>query len=143
MARWTDEHNEMMKEMIDKGRSLKSIAGELGFSLGTLKIRSARLKEGFINTRKEWTEEDTDRAVAMRKRGKLMKEIAEVLGAHESTVTSRLKPFKDLFEQDQFKPQKAGPRTYVNSVMKEPLKENSTPSRPGAMGYAKIRSRGL
>lgn len=110
-----------MKEMIDKG--------------GTLKVRPARLKE--------WTQEDTERAIAMRKRGKLIKEIAEILGACECTVISRLKPFRHMFEQEEFKPQKAGPRTYVNSVIREPLKDNWTPSRPGAMDYAKIRSRGL
>lgn len=133
----------MMKEMIDKGRSLKPIAQDLGFSPGTPKIRSARLKEGFISTGKEWAEEDTERAIAMRKRGKLIKEIAEILGVCERTVTTRLKPFRHLFEQGQFKPRKAGPRTYVNSVIKEPLKDNWAPSRPGAMDYAKIRSRGL
>ena len=89
-----------------------------------------------------WTNKDTLRLLELLGQKKTHEEIAADLGRHPSTIAKRVRAYRYIP-----KAVAAGtvpPRTIVNAAMREPLSGGTwTPTRPGAMDYAQIPSKGI
>ena len=70
------------------------------------------------------------------------KEIAKELNRHLSTITHRSQRIR--YKQQPPKDGLVPPRTIFNGSMREPLPKGGwVPTRPGAMDYARVPSRGI
>ena len=89
-----------------------------------------------------WTNNDTLRLLELLGQKKTNEQIAEELGRHPSTIAKRVRPYK--YRSKAVTEGAVPPRTIVNAAMREPLSGgNWTPTRPGAMDYAQIPSKGI
>ena len=89
-----------------------------------------------------WTNKDTLRLLELLGQKKTNEQIAEELGRHPSTIAKRVRPYK--YRSKAVTEGAVPPRTIVNAAMREPLSGgNWTPTRPGAMDYAQIPSKGI
>ena len=89
-----------------------------------------------------WTNKDTLRLLELLGQKKTHEQIAEELGRHPSTISKRVRPYK--YRSKAVTEGAVPPRTIVNAAMREPLSGgNWTPTRPGAMDYAQIPSKGI
>ena len=89
-----------------------------------------------------WTNKDTMRLVELLGQKKTHEQIAAELGRHPSTIAKRVRPYK--YRSKAVTEGAVPPRTIVNAAMREPLSGgNWTPTRPGAMDYARVPSRGI
>ena len=91
---------------------------------------------------RQWTNKDTLRLLELLGQKKTNEQIAEELGRHPSTIAKRVRPYK--YRSKAVTEGAVPPRTIVNAAMREPLSGgNWTPTRPGAMDYAQIPSKGI
>ena len=89
-----------------------------------------------------WTNKDTLRLLELLGQKKTNEQIAEELGRHPSTIAKRVRPYK--YRSKAATEGAVPPRTIVNAAMREPLSGGTwTPTRPGAMDYAQIPSKGI
>ena len=89
-----------------------------------------------------WTNKDTLRLLELLGQKKTNEQIAEELGRHPSTIAKRVRPYK--YRSKAVTEGAVPPRTIVNAAMREPLSGGTwTPTRPGAMDYAQIPSKGI
>ena len=89
-----------------------------------------------------WTNKDTLRLLELLGQKKTNEQIAAELGRHPSTIAKRVRPYK--YRSKAVTEGAVPPRTIVNAAMREPLSGgNWTPTRPGAMDYAQIPSKGI
>ena len=89
-----------------------------------------------------WTNKDTLRLLELLGQKKSHEQIAAELGRHPSTIAKRVRPYK--YRSKAVTEGAVPPRTIVNAAMREPLSGgNWTPTRPGAMDYAQIPSKGI
>ena len=89
-----------------------------------------------------WTNKDTLRLLELLGQKKTHEQIAEELGRHPSTIAKRVRPYK--YRSKAVTEGAVPPRTIVNAAMREPLSGGTwTPTRPGAMDYAQIPSKGI
>ena len=91
---------------------------------------------------RQWTNKDTLRLLELLGQKKTNEQIAAELGRHPSTIAKRVRPYK--YRSKAVTEGAVPPRTIVNAAMREPLSGgNWTPTRPGAMDYAQIPSKGI
>ena len=89
-----------------------------------------------------WTNKDTLRLLELLGQKKTNEQIAAELGRHPSTIAKRVRPYK--YRSKAVTEGAVPPRTIVNAAMREPLSGGTwTPTRPGAMDYAQIPSKGI
>ena len=95
-----------------------------------------------MSYQRPWTNKDTLRLVELLGQKKTHEQIAAELGRHPSTIAKRVRPYK--YRSKAVTEGAVPPRTIVNAAMREPLSGgNWTPTRPGAMDYAQIPSKGI
>ena len=89
-----------------------------------------------------WTNKDTLRLLELLGQKKTNEQIAAELGRHPSTIAKRVRAYK--YRSKAVAEGAVPPRTIVNAAMREPLSNGTwTPTRPGAMDYAQIPSKGI
>ena len=89
-----------------------------------------------------WTNKDAMRLVELLGQKKTHEQIAAELGRHPSTIAKRVRAYK--YRSKAVTEGAVPPRTIVNAAIREPLSGgNWMPTRPGAMDYARVPSRGI
>lgn len=142
--RWTPAHTKQAKKMVAQGMTYQEIGERMGFSGPTV----ARYAPRSIPKPREWTPEEEALALQMRKQGATYRQIAQELGGISGmTVGRRIKTLQANEVHKQHLPEQTNivpPRRIMNSASREPYTQKwGTPTRPGAMDYANVRSRGF
>lgn len=142
---------EQLRNMMDEGYGSRAICIALGRSFNTIKdhAREYRASKGIVLPKRfEWTDERKQRAIMLRNQGHTHKEIAADLGCSRMSAACFLGNQQRKAQQQtdavQEPVQIVQQRTIMNSTMREPLPKGGwVPTRPGAMDYARVPSRGL
>lgn len=93
-----------------------------------------------------WTQAHTEQAIELRKQGLSFDAIGQELGFTAATVKKRLEESRAKPEpkSEPPLPRVATPRRIMNSASRGTYVPDMTaPTRPGAMDYAAVRSRGI
>ena len=142
--RWMPVHTEQAKKLMAQGMSYQEIGKRMGFSGSTV----AHYVPQTGKRRKKWTPEEEALALRMHKRGATYRQIAQELGGISGmTAGRRVKTLQANEAHKQRLPERTSivpPRRIMNSASREPYTQKwETPTRPGAMDYAAVRSRGF
>lgn len=145
----SDSEIEQLRNMMDEGYGSRAICIALGRGFNTIKYhaREYRASKGIVLPKRfEWTDERKQRAIMLRNQGHTHKEIGEDLGCSRCAVYDMLRG-KGRPQQAESQPSRAPivpPRTFTNATTRERLTGGTwMPTRPGAMDYARVPSRGI
>lgn len=161
MRRWTINDSKQLEKLLAQGVSQRQIAKGMRWSHNTIKdhVKRRNMKVA-PKIQNFWGPEQTCIAIRMRSDGHTLEEIAKVTGFCVNTVKTYLPPGVDRKEGpivrrvkslslDRARPvpsvlAKTPPRTIMNSSMREPAPRDTwQPTRPGAMDYRNIPSKGF
>ena len=147
----SDAEIEQLRRMVDAGCGSRAICRALRRRIATVQkyAKEYRALKGIVLPKRfEWTEEKKELAITLLDQGYKHQKIAEEIGCARNSVSAffsnkqRQEPkrTKPVYEFAPIVP----PRTIMNSTMREPLPKGGwTPTRPGALDYAKIPRRGF
>lgn len=164
MPRWTEETTQAMLRLRDAGQTFDYIGSRLDFSPDYVRRKLRETAPETVRQRRELSDDEMRQLNRLLDAGMDCRTIAKTMGRSLSTIKNRAYHYRKGIQQtrsnralriataspriDCIPPEPAAPivppRTYTNASTKERLTGGTwMPTRPGAMDYARIPSRGI